>query len=337
MRAWSERLGPDDPDTIYQPYLSAFAYGMGYGDDGGAGVQMSGRGDTERTAIAETTTPHAGGVGALGFAYADSSGSFGGLHDEGGNDRYTMETSSHSVNVQEADDTCGCPGVRAEAISNAILTAGMGATALGGVAMLRDVSGDDDYLATAESVAEARATDGRTALEANDSGATASAASGNVNVEVQGEGNAGTGILEDGGGDDSYDARATSRADADATAFLAGAVTESDAVSGTAQSFGQGAGIAGFGELRDDGGTDAYRTTNVSHAEAHPPTGVTQGVATSLVQGMMLGTGNALLLDGGGAGDTFASTPAARAPCSGTRGSEMWMDCGSGAAVGINR
>jgi hypothetical protein len=338
MRAGSVPVSPEDPDSIYPIYLSGVAAGMGYGDDGGAGVQITGPGDTKRTALAETASSHTGGAETLGLGFGDSSASFGGLLDQGGNDQYSMASSSYASDTRAVDDGCGCPGVKAEAIGGSTHTAGMGTAALGGAAILRDLSGDDEYVATASSLAEAAARDDRSSLAAIDKGARASASTRDALVEAEGTGIGGLGVLDDAGGNDSYDAQATSKAQADATALLADASTAASAVSGSVWSAGQGAGVLGLGVFRDGGGNDTYDTTNLAVAEANPPTEITKGTANSYVQAMMLGggPGNALLLETGGDVDSFASIPAARTPCNGTRGGATWADCGPGAAVGVN-
>jgi hypothetical protein len=214
----------------------------------------------------------------------------------------------------------------------------MGTAALGGVAILQDLSGDDRYAATASSVAEAAARDDRTSLASVDKGARASAQTRDALVEVEGTGIGAVGVLDDAGGNDSYFAGATSKAEADATAFLDDASTAADALSGSVWSAGQGAGVLGLGIFRDGGGNDSYDTANVADAQANPPTEVTKGSSNSYVQAMMLagGPGNALFLETGSDVDSFASIPAARTPCTGTRGGATWADCGPGAAIGIN-
>jgi hypothetical protein len=337
LEATSAPLSPADPDSQYPNFLSALAHGMGYGDDGGAGLHLSGPGDTARRIVAETTSPRTGGTDAMGLGYGDSSASFGGLSDEGGNDLYELRSSSRASSQETSEDGCGCPGARASAIAGTSFVGGMGAAAAGGLAFLRDLGGNDVYRASGESLATARAEDRRTSAP-DGKAVTALAQTSTSHVEVHGQGSGGIGLLEDRAGNDLYEATSRSEADALATALLEGVQTAAEALSSTAQTFGQGASLFGFGQLRDDGGNDTYRATNGSSAIADPPTSVTAGTAASVVQAMVLGggPGNSLLLDGGGS-DSFASTPAARTPCTGSRGGEMWMDCGLGVALGINR
>lgn len=327
-------LSPDDPDSIYQPYISALSYGMGYGDDGGAAVHITGPGDTVRSGVADTASAHAGTVSVLGFGFADSSGSFGAVQDAGGNDSYVMTARSRTATSSQIDDSCGCDGVVSDAIGNWASVAGLGSTALGGIAVLRDMAGDDRYEATADTLAEAAARDTRSAGVAGDQDASASAVTGSAEVQVQGVGVGGFGVLQDEAGNDIYAATATSSAHAEATSNLPGRA-HSTATAGSTRTIAQGVGVLGFGELRDDGGNDVYRTRNASDATGDE---TSAGPSESVVQAMMIGSGgNALLLDQGGNADVFTSVPAAQKPCRGERGGDMWTGCGTGAAVGINR
>ncbi|HEV3475261.1 MAG TPA: hypothetical protein VG602_07845, partial [Actinomycetota bacterium] len=212
----------------------------------------------------------------------------------------------------------------------------------GGTGILEDVAGDDRYISVATSEATARAVDERTDPPPG-ARATSLATAAQAEAVSQAIGSlGGAGFLLDHSGNDSYDSRTSSVAAAESTS--AGS-SDASAESALAISRAQAVGITGgYGELRDAGGTDAYRSTNISSATANPPVSETPGQARSSVQGSAdlqpvqgLDTigGFASFADlDGGPPDVLAAVPA-DAACQGSRGQAAWRDCGRELAVGL--
>ncbi|MFN2543198.1 MAG: hypothetical protein ABR600_01315 [Actinomycetota bacterium] len=337
MNATSDQA-PGDAGPTVSRFLSGYAMGMGYGDDGGVGMQITGVGPTQRIGTASTLAELAGAVGVFGMGYGDSSGGLGALRDEGGDDLYRGVATSQAVVNATSDDTCGCDGPQIDAEAVDAQVRGMGQGDVGSAGVLVDNAGNDRYEEIATSSATAVARDDRSSVVPGDTGLVANAMiTQPVSISGQGFGNGGIGMLDDLGGDDVYRTATTSTARADASARVADVPLEGDALTQQALTYAQGLGLDTYGELRDEGGNDQYSSTNTSTASATPATAVSQGQAVSSVQGMILGLGSALLLDDGGSADVFAQTPVARAPCQGTRGGTSWVDCGAGGAVGVNR
>ena len=211
-----------------------------------------------------------------------------------------------------------------------------------GVGVLRDVSGDDQYRATAESIADAEVRDDRTGVGPDGTpGASSAVASANpASLNVQGVGSGGTGLLEDGAGNDVYQAttvvRATASAEASWQEVPVQARAASDRVFTEAQAAATaGGGVPGSGILRDAAGADRYEVSSIGSATAFPETEVSSAELLSSAQASVAGTSAALLHDSdAGALDTFVLAPADPA-CEGKRGEGTWRDCGAGAGVGV--
>jgi hypothetical protein len=330
---------PNGQDQAAARSSSILAFGQG---GAAVGMAVSGPGDTAWTALGENHSApsgDSGGTVSLGGSGQGALGGFGGLLDTGGNDSYRSVARTHVVRERSIEDSCSCSRVDAVARAGLVSILATGYGAAGGVGILRDEEGDDLYVDSASSFAEATAHDGR--AEAAGDGTTsarAEATTADVDLYVQGAGLVGSGFLLDQSGNDVYAASGVSDARATATATDPDAVTEGVANAGSADTlFAQAAGqLGGYGELTDTGGTDQYRGTATSTAVAQPPTGGAAGLMASSVQGSVDLGGIAKLSDvDGGAADSFSASPP-DAACFGTRGQGAWGDCGIGVGVGSN-
>lgn len=320
---------------------SSSVLAIGHGG-AGTGVALAGPGDSTWSALSENhSAPSSdfGGSAFVGGTGQGALGGFGALYDAGGNDIYRSEAMTHVVRERSIDDSCSCS--RVDTVAKAgfanVLATGYGAA--GGVGILSDAAGNDRYIDSASSFAEAIAHDGRASVPADGAvSARAEAATSDALLYAQGASIIGFAFLLDGSGDDVYEATVLSEARAIATAADPDAVTEGVANAGAAEGlFAQGAGVlGGYGELTDTGGTDRYRGVATSTVLAQPATGGAPGLTASSVQGSVDLGGIARLSDiDGGAADSFAATPPDTA-CAGTRGQGVWGDCGIGVGIGVN-
>lgn len=339
VEAVAAPIAADETRPFVPPLVNAFGFGTG---GAGVGVSVTGPGIGDRVIRAQAEAPRTSAVNAGGYGRG-TVGGYGASHDAGGNDTYRAEAVTRAARTVSTDDSCRCAGADASAQAGlAFVDAAMGAGGLGGVGIIQDAGGNDQYLIVASSTADATAHDGRTALipPSGDevAGASAAATAGIARAHGIGFGiNGGAGFLLDAGGNDVYDSRATSMARAVATADHPDAPVFAGASSTTAGSWAQGTGVTGHGELDDRQGSDAYTAVNVSTAEevANEVVETFPGPAVSSVQGSAeLGAGVLTDVDGGAA-DTFAATPADEA-CTGTKGQGAWRDCGDGLGVGVN-
>lgn len=331
-----------DGETLPVAEPSAGVEGAGYGFLGGASVVLTGGGKTTWTARAHAQAP-TGLLGADTDAFGVGELGYGALHDAGGDDVYVAEATSRAIQKTATTEGCGCLTALAQA-QGAPAVVNAGGLGGAGVGILEDVAGADRYMSVATSEAVAESADERVDPPPG-SGATSLAVAGAAEVVGQGNGSlGGTGFLADHGGNDTYESRTSSVARATGTT-ASGSRIDASAESGLAISRAQSNGITGgYGELRDSGGSDTYRSSNISSAIAEPPTAATPGVASSSVQGSAdllpvqgLDTigGFALFTDAdGGAPDVFAVEPADQA-CTGTRGQGTWRDCGRELGLGV--
>jgi len=343
---------PDDSRPATEPGESdappgaiATIWGFGYGALGGAGLSISGNGNTVRAVEAVAQAPETGSGPISTDASAASIvlgigllGGYGGVHDEGGDDVYVSDLTSRAVHHHRPDQACGCPA-SALAQARGAMSQAMGVGNFG-IGVLEDRSGNDRYISRAVSVAEAEARDDRESVPPPDpripgSDALAEAIAGTAVSRAQGAGVGGSGFLIDGAGDDVYESVTSSEAIANATARAEGAIVEGLALTDRAASLAQGAGDTGHGSLLDQAGTDTYATRNTSAGSATPPTDVAAGTTYSSVQGSVDTAATATFVDEGGVNDTFVALPADPA-CQGERGTGTWIDCGPGAGVGRN-
>jgi hypothetical protein len=260
-----------------------------------------------------------------------------------------MHATNHAEQRVTVTDGCGCDGAAANAtdIGEAYVF-GLGMGEEGGTGLVQDSSGNDTYDSTSSEIIRAEAHDARTVSHPGDTGAVASAIAdrhlcGCAVSWVEGFGYyAGTGVLIDQAGDDTYSTTATSEATAVATSASGGSTSE-QAAAGIPWSWGQGSGewgglggAPGYGMLQDLGGKDRYASTNTSTATTGPGGEATTATPRQLVQGGAE-VGAALFVDrDGGASDTFTQVPAEPA-CQGIRGQGVWVDCGQGIGLGINQ
>ncbi|MFN2543628.1 MAG: hypothetical protein ABR600_03515 [Actinomycetota bacterium] len=145
---------------------------------------------------------------------------------------------------------------------------GQGAGAIGS-AVMSDAGGDDTYsnTATTESSVARTAVDG-----CIDCGGEVDSVAGVVNLDVDGWGGAGTGLLDDASGNDTFTATGSNRALLelhDARTTAGGAPFTGTATSSPVLDQAQGYGTAGSGVLWSAGGDDSYVTSVTSSAEAN--------------------------------------------------------------------
>lgn len=335
LRSTSAPLAPEDPGPP-PAAVEVNAWGFGFSLAGGAAVHLSGDGPTQRTVLGQAGSPQAFGIEVRVFGHSDR-GPLGAIVDRGGADVYRAEAISRYVRHVTVDDTCGCEGAYAEARSDQASVIGMGYGQLGGVGLLSDGGGNDRYLSSGFSYAEAVATDGRTQLSGpSDIGARAEAVNQYSNFSiVQGAATSGgAGFLLDAAGDDVYESRAGSEVRATASAALTEASVSATSDAAAGWSSAQGYGGTGYGELRDLGGADSYTSVSTVSSTAEPPTQVKAGNPIAQVQGdgaagWLFDTGDTYDYD------KFASTPPNPA-CTGTRGQGLWLDCTNGGG-GVNQ
>jgi hypothetical protein len=343
LQATSPTIPADDPTPEgLAPTPETQGFGTAIG--GGTGMVLAGPGTGTFTERATTQAPVTDIPRVFGFGEA-SLGAEATFSTAGGDDTYRAETISTATQTATADDACGCPGALAQSHTWGAKTVafGIGYGGLfgeGAVGLMQDSGGNDAYTAIANATSTASATDSSSTASAN--GADAEAIAGAAIVEAEGfGGTAAAGFLVDGGGNDTYALHTNSHADAHAMASAPSAAVTGLAQSNGATTYGQAAGVTGYGELYDAGGNDWYTSTATSTATADPATTAIPGIASVVAQaGSLLGT--ALFLDQGGAGgdiDIFTETPPSPT-CQGTRGTNVWADCGTsaspGLAIGIN-
>lgn len=342
MELHGESATPDPADG--RPTGDAYVdvYGFGASLFGGAGVMLTGEGDTARSAIAVTnTTPKqlTGGVSLLNAARAiafgvGAIGGFGALLDTGGNDSYRLEARSRHVRHLQITDGCACNEAEANAKSAPAWTAGQGLGTTGGVGLLEDEEGDDRYIARARSDALAQIDDPSTST--TDATPQANAIGADASVVAQGAGgDGGAGFIIDRSGDDLYEAITSVEARALANGAAVATATAHAAVS-WAQASAGGFSAPGYAQLYDGGGDDTYRSLNKSVASAEPAFEVEHGQTYASVQGSVSDSAVARFVDAGeGDSDTFEVEPH-DPECAGVRGTGTWQDCGVGSGEGTN-
>ena len=350
------------PQTWGEPDLisAATVKGLGDGEVGGVGVVLAGAGDTTYTARAVTVGEVAGSASVTALGVGGLAG-YGAIDDVAGNDTYTATASTSAQRWVNATDPCDewCD-VDAEAFAGAAVTSAMGFASLGAAGVLRDNSGNDRYISTATAKAQMVAHDYRDAPQA---AMTVRAHAGRATSKAQGVAavdpaavldaavlalsdqllleDGAIGLLLDGLGDDRYESVASATADAIGVAETT-PVTES-ATTGPARSRAQGmGGGGGHGQLRDLGGTDAYRSNNTTaasslHGSADPGTTMSevQGSGPDAGEDSILPSTGLLIDIDGSAADTFSALPVDPV-CEGGRGQASWRDCGSQSAGGVN-
>jgi hypothetical protein len=316
---------------------ASVAQGFGYAGLGGTGVSITGSGAqqvrVEGNATAPTPAPISSGVfGWVGL------GGLAAAVDTGGDDIYSIDLRSMAVVAPVITDECMCAGREYVAESGVASLSGMGNTALGGVAVLADLGGNDAYSSTSISGAQLAVTDNRSPDQRLDR-LQLTALAGQATAWTQGWGVAGVGLLLDAAGNDSYtiDARGV----AEVTGSGAAVPNTIIAGPGTAIAEGQGAGwgefggvAPGAGMLLDGGGIDRYSSSaRLFSTEGGEPV-ITPGAGLAQASVRMNGVGVLADLDGGAA-DTFSTVPAI-APCTGARGVGVWRDCGALLGLGVN-
>lgn len=350
-------IGKEQSNTL--PYADAQGQGWATGllDVGAAAFLVTGPGDTDYTlrAVSDLPLDLSDEVDPIfirdsGFRLARAQGQgygavagIGALHDRGGDDRYAVEAASLTEAESVAPEGCACQALEARAVTWGAVAMGQGVGATDAAGLLRDEGGNDTYGLAARAEAEAVVRD-EGGLQ-HGASATAFALAGSVQTSGQGHGIVdGTGALEDAGGNDTYTAAADSRAVARAEA--PGGAPASEAISGYADTQAQGAALGvqgtnvyafgGTGILRDLGGYDSYEATASSEAASSPDEEATDAyeVFTS-AQGSVEGlTGLGLHIDDGGT-DRYVTRPE-DPTCEGTRGEDVWHDCGT-VGLGMNR
>jgi hypothetical protein len=319
--------------------------GFGTGIAGGTGMVLAGPGKGTFTERATTQGPYTDVPRVFGFGEA-TLGATAMFSTSGGDDTYRAETIATATQSATADDECGCTGASAQTRTWGAKTVafGIGYGGLfgeGAVGLMQDSDGNDSYTAIANARATSTAIDNSST--ASPDGADAEAIAGAAVVEGEGFGGTGAaGFLLDENGNDTYEIQASSTADAHATAVAAGTAVQELARTDGATTYGQASGVTGFGELFDGGGNDSYAASAASAATADAESTVTR-VAPAIVAQAGSTLGSALFLDQAGSGtdnDAFQATPDVP-PCQGTRGQDVWADCGPsgspGAGIGINR
>jgi hypothetical protein len=230
--------------------------------------------------------------------------------------------------VFTTQDGCSCdtPVASHAGPANA---AGQGWGATGGIGLLADDGGNDAFAVDTSNASDVVVNDERSSAGSPLQG-DAESDPGYQQVQGAGFADGGMGALTDAGGDDSYSVSARSTAHATGSAVLPdnGPALTAGSAQITLDAQGVGIPAAGLGALVDLGGKDAYSASASSSwsvgddaPQVLAPVLHVQGAADpgSAVVGVLVD------LDGG-AGDTFAQTPATPA-CQGTRGQAVWLDC----------
>ncbi|HEX9891636.1 MAG TPA: hypothetical protein VGB28_06195, partial [Actinomycetota bacterium] len=264
------------------------------------------------------------GVAALGFVV---------MEDAGGDDTYLDHARSEHHLTAVAEDGCGCDRAIATldvtgdySASAGVSTQGVGSAIFAPDAgvILHDRGGDDTYSARAEMIITSRA---ENRLADPSAGARAEAIPYNypgLNAFGQGLGSdfAPT-VLQDDGGDDTYELITLATTDASADAGQGPATARS--VGSQPNTHGQGSSYwdPAHGALIDLGGRDDYQAHAISRATTSPNPGAWDVPRTIAAQG---GVGGTLVDVDEGIADTFAATPE-RGPGVGVRGEGPgWVD-----------
>lgn len=337
LRAAVAPTDPAGPDSLSQS--KAAVSGVGHAVVGGAGVTILGRGSTSMLALAES------GATSNGFAFPRSigvgfSGGYGGVLDQGGDDTYRLDARGIARSTRVLNDSCDCFGglVWAKPAFAESIGIGFGFT---GVGVVVDESGNDRYISGALSRGEATITDERTGLpqrepeEGEEASVHAVAEGGRASSRAQGSGFVGgTGLLEDLSGDDVYDSLAREELAPVARSDLDDVEVEAFYFPWMSVGRVQGSADAGFGFLRDLGGTDRYTSIAELAYLGDPGEDLQEPWLFMFSQaGASLGVASLLDRDGGAA-DVFLTSPEVPA-CVGTRGRGEWVDCG-GFGIGVN-
>jgi hypothetical protein len=331
LEVHSEILDPNKDAYLGRPWMkgaAASSVGIGYADERSLGLVVLGAGDTDASVTSSSHSPQAQ-TSTLGLGYGTFSAA-GAVSDLGGND--TWRLSSENVVERRGGLSAGCscpPPATAATLDTTVIGLGYGESS--GVGLVEDASGDDHYLASATNSVETELVE-----HAGDphSKVRASSTTGAVRVAVEGAADAqGVGMLQDATGNDVYEIAAASAARSQLSGVLSGSGT-GVSIAGNTSVLGQAAARGfGSGTLRDTGGSDVYRTSSTSLAQAQPATDVQPGTALAGVLSSVDQGSSAAFLDlDGGLVDTFSATPATPA-CTGTRGQAQWVDCG-GAGFG---
>jgi hypothetical protein len=338
---YADALSPAVPPGVTNLAMvpSPVMQGFGFAATGGAATVLAGSGQNTYDAVADDEGSQLGEatVNAYGMG---GEGASGALYDAGGSDTFIARAIDHAVTTATVDDSCGCAGVTAKAVSNGAIFIGQGVGVLAGTGILEDESGNTTYDAYVDASAVASAVDDRTQGAPGDTGADAAASVNNAGSFAQGWGDAGAGYLIDGGGDDQYTSTLSGRTNATASAPHLPA----DPLSAQAQTAymitqAQAASeLGGDGALTHQTGSNAYTVSTTASAVASPPTQATVQPISSLEQGGV--SDSAATFTGHTQPDSvdvdvFNDTPPDPA-CQGTRGSGVWVDCGPGLGTGID-
>lgn len=312
---------------------------FGYGGLGGASLAVTGSRSQNLNAEGLVDSPASAGVTTGSFGWS-ALGGVAAVVDLAGDDTHTIDMRSLGQGHTTATDTCDCAGTQHVVQSGAALAAGMGSVVFGGVfGLMADLGGDDDFNVSAVSQATFQVDDAR-AADQRDVGLRMLAAGGRASANVQGFSATGSGILIDVAGADAY----TTHVRSDATISGSAAATGNTltAAPGEAVVEAQGAAwgeltgvVPAIGVLLDGGGADRYSSwaglvaTRDNVSDTQPGIGLTQGAVRQNGVGVLVDADN-------GAADVFTSFPAVEA-CEGTRGQDVWRDCGSTMGLGVNK
>jgi hypothetical protein len=316
---------------------SSVVTSIGYSLGGAASAVLLGPGSASVRAVAETAATRIGSnyPRSIGVGYT---GAFGGVLDQGGDDTYRVDALSVGRAELVLTDECDCFG--GEATSSGGLSESIGIGYGGaGVGAVVDQGGNDRYSSLGLNLSETVVTDERTKVPTRKPQAgervTVRAIAISLAARSFSQGSAfagGTGVLRDAGGNDVYES--TARVDSTATArsTLAKAESFPHAIQGlVASQAGTEGAFVGFAVLQDLGGTDRYSSVvdHVTRSEPEAPFAEEEGYFQVASQAGIWpnNEGVASFLDrDGGTADVFVTSPAT-APCQGTRGEGVWIDC----------
>lgn len=250
------------------------------------------------------------------------------LDDQGGDDRYEVRVDLAHRAEHVVDDDCRCEATVAIEMTPDLYISRTSVDAQGsglaGVAVLRDRSGDDTYVAEQQAALD---------LTLRDEGSTAphparlAVTNYMMWQEAQGAGSLGTGVLVDEAGDDSY--RFVADSEARATTISAGGNGSAAVLASPTYLLGQGAASVGSGALADLDGTADVVAQSVHEVLTGPDPrgGFISSVLTAepIVQGAAY-TGGTATLVARGVQAAVLSRPSLPA-CQGVRGFGHWLDC----------
>ncbi len=319
---------------INGPVPTASVSAQGHGILGGIGLLIQGSGPT--TYAIEMRSDGLGKSQAAGQGYGGATGGLGVVSDAGGADHYVADLSLEDRRQLEIDDTCACGAASVTVDADPFGTfnsadwAGQGMGYNGGLGMLLDQDGDDEYRATGVHRFDV---DLREVLEAPAEPPSLEVRSyGSPMIRGQGLGMFnGAGLLLDRDGSDVYELSSVNRTTAAASSLHASGepmvavyARPPMFVAGQGASTGGGEGIVGA--LIDSGGVaDRFRLTVSNPVVAPDPAGVYQAPGNwPRAHGTQNGIFAAL-----GENPDISSSPS-RPVCSaspGHRGFGEWLDC----------